>query len=73
MVIKNVLEYVHKIIMTQKKKKENPPLKIEGQGSWSVEDTFSYDRKFLHSEESILKMPAFMRAPKQDDYWKKSI
>lgn len=24
MVIKNVLEYVHKIIMTQKKKKENP-------------------------------------------------
>lgn len=27
-----------------------------------------YDRKFLHSEETILKMPAFMRAPKQDDY-----
>ena len=30
--------------------------------------SFSYDRKFLHSEETILKMPAFMRAPKQDDY-----
>ena len=29
---------------------------------------FLYDRKFLHSEETILKMPAFMRAPKQDDY-----
>ena len=30
--------------------------------------SFLYDRKFLHSEETILKMPAFMRAPKQDDY-----
>ena len=39
-----------------------------------IEDhSFWYDRKFLHSEETILKMPAFMRAPKQDDYWKKSI
>ena len=33
-----------------------------------VSGLLSYDRKFLHSEETILKMPAFMRAPKQDDY-----
>lgn len=33
-----------------------------------LEQFVLYDRKFLHSEETILKMPAFMRAPKQDDY-----
>ena len=34
----------------------------------AVGSLYLYDRKFLHSEETILKMPAFMRAPKQDDY-----
>ena len=36
--------------------------------SGEMSGLFLYDRKFLHSEETILKMPAFMRAPKQDDY-----
>ena len=43
MVIKNVLEYVHKIIMTQKKK-GNPTLKIEGQGAEVSKTLFVSER-----------------------------
>ena len=58
----------HNKSSTKEKRNTYPPLFSKLRRENALGLIFWYDRKFLHSEETILKMPAFMRAPKQDDY-----
>lgn len=54
MVIKNVLEYVHKIIMTQKKKKENPTPQDWGAGELNRRSLFECVKKLCKQDSSMI-------------------